>query len=101
MSFTERVTGRPSPLGSVRLDLDRVFSVTPFVVLPLKELLGRPEALAELGRLDIQSVGVPSDRQTGGVGRMSCQTPVLLLFDGQLSLVLSLLRVGGGEEIKF
>ena len=76
-------------------------SVTPFVVLLLEELIRRPQALAELDRIDFKSVGVPSDRHTGGVGRPYCQTTVLLLFDGNLLLVLSLISVGGGEEINF
>ena len=101
MPFTGRVPGSPSPLGSVRCDLDGVFSVNPFVVLLLEELLGRPEALAEIVRLDIKSVEVPSYCQTGGGVWTSCQTPVLLLFDRNLLLVLSLLSIGGGEEIKF
>ena len=57
-------------------------------VLPLEELLGFPQALAELNRIDVTAVGIPYDYQTRGVGRPSCKTPVILLFYGQLSLVL-------------
>ena len=53
----------------IRLDLDRVFFVTPFVTLLIEELTGLPQALAELGRLDLKYLGVTSDRQTGGVSR--------------------------------
>ena len=53
-------------------------------------------AIAKLGRLDLPVVGIPSNRHTGGVGCLSCQTHLLLLFGRQLSLVLSLIRVGGG-----
>ena len=80
---------------------NRVFSVTPFVVLLIEELLGHPRALAELGRLGIQSVGVSSNLQTGDICQPSCQTPVLLLFDRHIFLVLLLLNVVGGEEKKF
>ena len=76
---------------------DRVFYVTLIVVLLLEEVLGRPQALSELSRLDLQYLGVSSDLNTLGIGRPSYQTPVLLLFDEQLLLVLSLLSVGAGE----
>ena len=55
-----------------RFYLDRMFSITLFFVLPLEELLGLPQALAEIGRIDIPTVGIPSDCHTGGIGRMSC-----------------------------
>ena len=75
--------------------------VTLFAILTLEELLGLPQALAELRRIDFPAIGITSDSQTGYVDRQSCRTPILLLFGGQLSLVLSLLSVGGGEEIIF
>ena len=78
-----------------------MFSVILFFILLIKELLGISQALAELSRLDPSAVSIPSDCQTGGVGRPSCQTPVLLLFNSELSLVLSFLGVGEGEEIRF
>ena len=40
-----------------------------------------------------------SNHLTGYVGWRSCITATLLLFNGQLSLVFSLLSVGGEEEI--
>ena len=67
--------------------------------LHLKGLLGLLKALPELGRLNLPAVGFSFDCYTGYVGRMSWQTPVLLFFDWQLFLVLSLLDLGGGEEI--
>ena len=69
--------------------------------MPLEELIGIPQAIDELGRLDIPDVGIPCDCNTGGVGWPSCRTPVLLLFSRQLLLAMSLLRVGGREAIKF
>ena len=100
MLFTGRVLCRPYLLCSVHLDLDRVF-FSLFFVLKLEELIGLPQALTELGMIDLPVVGIPSDHQTGGVGRTSCRTPGLLLFDGQMLLFLSLFSVDGGEEIKF
>ena len=67
----------------------------------LKELIGLPQALAELGRLDLPVVGIPSYFQTGHAYWQSCLTTALLLFYERLLLVLSLLSVGGGEKIKF
>ena len=79
-----------------------MFSVTPYcLICLLKELLGLPQAIDKLDRLDLPAVGIPSDRQTRYVDRQSCQTPILLLFDGQLLMVLSLLSIDGGEDMKF
>ena len=75
--------------------------ITIFIIMPLKELLCLPQAFDELGRLDIMKVGVSSDCETLYVDRQSCWNPVLLFFDRQLALVLSLISVGGREEVKF
>ena len=73
-----------------------MISITLFLVLPLKELLGLLQALTEIVRLDIPTLVITSDSQTRCVGWPYFQTPVLLLFGRQLPLVLSLLIVGGG-----
>ena len=70
--------------------------VTLFVILLLKELIGILQELAELRRLDLPAIGIHSDSQTVCIDHKSCQTTTLLLFDRQLSLVLSLLSVGVG-----
>ena len=62
--------------------------VTLSVVLLHEELFGLPQALSELGRLDVPSAGIPSDSLTVYIDRQCCKTTVLLLLDGQLSLVL-------------
>ena len=64
-------------------------------------LLGLLKALAEVSIIDCYSVGNFTDCQTRCAGRRSCKTPVLPLFVWQMLLVLLLLGVGGGEEIKF
>ena len=73
--------------------------LTLFVTFPLERLLGLTKALAEIGRLDLPTVWFSFGRQTGCVGRRSCITPVLILFNWHMSLVLSLIGFGGGDEI--
>ena len=58
--------------------------LTLFFVVPLEELLVLPQALAEFFQIDILVVGIHSYSQTGSVGRPSCRTPVLILFNIQL-----------------
>ena len=64
-----------------------------------RRLLLLIKALAELSRIYYPSVGNYFYRQTGCVGRRSCITPVLILFNWHMSLVLSLIGFGGGDEI--
>ena len=67
----------------------------------LEELLSLIKTLGELYRLDINAVGIYFGCYNGCLGQRSWKIPVLLLFNWQLSMVLLLLGVGGGEEIKF
>ena len=71
-----------------------------FVALTLEGLIFLLKALAELGRIDLPAVGISFGLSNGCVGQRSWRTLVLLLFDWQMSLVLSLLNIGG-EEIMF
>ena len=75
--------------------------VALLAALPLNYLLVLPHAIDELLSIDCPDVVISSDRQTGCVGRKSCQTPVLIFFDDQLSLILLLLIIGVEEEIIF
>ena len=72
-----------------------------FVMMPLKLRIGLPQAIAELGRIDILTVGISSDRQTGYIDWRSYRTPDLLLFDGYIAIILFLPSVGVVEEVKF
>ena len=67
--------------------LDWVFS-SPSSLIFIRGLLRLIKVLSELSRLDYLSVEIYPDRQNGCVCWRSCQTPVLLLFDWQLFLVL-------------
>ena len=69
--------------------------------LHLKGMLGLLKALAELGRLDLPVVGFSFGHYIRCAGRRFWLNPVLILFDWQMLLVLSLLGVGRGEEITF
>ena len=64
-------------------------------------MIGLPQVLAELVMLDLTAIGTYFDLQNGYVDRQSCKTPILNIFDWQLSLVLLLISVSRGEEIKF
>ena len=64
-------------------------------------MIGLPQVLAELVMLDLTAIGTSSDLKNGYVDRQSCQTPILIIFDWQLSLVLLLISVSRGEDIKF
>ena len=88
--------GRSSFLGELHGVANRLFQA-----FLLEELIGLIKVFTELGRLDIPYIGIYFDFYTGCVGRRSWQTPVLILFDWQMLLVLLLLDVGKGEEITF
>ena len=55
------------------------------------------KALAKISKIDYPSVGVSFNRQTGCICRSSCRTPLLILFELQMSLFLSLISVGEGD----
>ena len=78
-----------------------VFLVAPYCAYLIKYMLELLKALAELGRIDFPDISLLYYCHTSCIGRRSCQTTALLLFEWEMSLVLPLLCIGGGGKIKF
>ena len=75
--------------------------LTLFATFLLEEMLRLIKTLAELSRRDILTVNIYFDCYNRCVGRRFWTNFILLLFDWQLLLVMMLLGVGGGEDVKF
>ena len=57
--------------------------------------------IEELRRLDFTTVGISSNFQTRYVGWRYCQTPILIIFEWHMLLVLLFICFGRKEEMKF